>query len=115
MDAIVGRYGDPGEPLAPGELARVVELLLALAEQTGEARFFDRIFQVHTGRSLVLDGASIDAIQSALPRLALPALGAIATYLEAMHARAATLTTQEQVRLRRIAALARRAGEGGAV
>lgn len=114
MDAIVGRYADPGEPLAPGELGRVVELLLALAEQTGEARFFDRIFQAHTGRSLILDGPSIDAIQSALPRLTLHSLRAIETYLEAMHARAATLTSQEQVRLRRISTLARRAAKGGA-
>lgn len=114
MDAIVGRYGDPRESLAPGELGRVVDLLLALAERAGEARFFDRIFQVHTGRGLVIEGPSIDAIQSALPRLALPSLHAIETYLDAMHARGATLSAQEQVRLRRIATLVRRAAKGTA-
>lgn len=114
MDAVVGRYADPAEALMPGELGRVVELLLTLAERTRDPRFFDRIFQVHTGRRLVLDGPSIDAVQSALPRLSLPSLHAIETYLEAMHARAAMLSAQEQVRLRRIVSLTRRAGKGGA-
>ncbi|WP_169791458.1 FHA domain-containing protein [Sandaracinus amylolyticus] len=114
MDAVIARYGDPSEALMPGELGRVVELLLALSERTGDMRFFDRVFQIHTGRRLVIDGASIDAIQNALPHLERASSQGLDTYLAAMGARGATLSPQEQVRLRRIAALTRRVGKGKA-
>lgn len=108
LDAVIGRYADASEFLAPGELARVTAILLSLAEHTGEARFFDRIFHVHTARKLVLDGAAIDAIQAALPRLRFLDAHAVDTYLESMRARAAALSTQDQVRLRRVATVSRR-------
>jgi pSer/pThr/pTyr-binding forkhead associated (FHA) protein len=112
MDAVVARYADASEIVASAELARVTTLLLALAERTREARFFDRIFHVHTARRLVLDGAGIDAIQSALPRLTFVSSHAVDTYLDSMHARAAALSTQDQVRLRRIATVSRRIQQG---
>ena len=114
MDAVVARYADPSEALMPGELGRVVELLLVLSERTGDMRFFDRIFQIHTGRRLVIDGGSIDAIQNSLPELDGATSQALETYLAAMNARGATLSPQEHVRLRRIGALTRRVGKGGA-
>lgn len=114
MDAVVARYADASEVVASSELGRVVSLLLALAERTREARFFDRIFHIHTARRLVVDGAGIDAIQAALPRLKLVDARAVDTYLESMHARSAALTTQDQVRLRRVATVARRIAQGAA-
>lgn len=113
-DAVIGRYADASEMIAPGELARVTAILLMLAERTGEARFFDRIFQLHTARRLVLDGAGIDAIQSALPKLPFVEAHAVDTYLESMRARSAALSTQDQVRLRRVATVARRITQGPA-
>lgn len=113
MDAVIARYAEGSEPLAPGELARVTLLLLSLAERTGEARYFDRIFHIHTARREVLDAATIDALQGALPRLS-PGFDAhaIETYLASMQAGAAALTTQDQVRLRRVATVARRVQRG---
>lgn len=112
MDAVVTRYGT--EPIAEGELARVTLLLLSMAERTGEARFFDRIFQIHSARREVVDPSAIDAIQAALPRLAITDAHAVETYLEVMGAAAAALSTQDQVRLRRLATVVRRIGRGAA-
>lgn len=112
MDAVVARYADGSEPVGSGELARVTLLLLSMAERTGEARFFDRVFQIHSARRMVLEPSAIDAIQAALPRLPVAGASAIDTYLDVMGASAAVLSTQEQVRLRRVATVARRLGRG---
>lgn len=112
MDAVVSRYVEGSEPLAAGELARVTLLLLSMTERTREARFFDRIFQIHSARRMVIDASAIDAVQAALPRLSGIEAGAVETYLEVMGVSAAALSTQDQVRLRRVATVAHRVRRG---
>jgi pSer/pThr/pTyr-binding forkhead associated (FHA) protein len=111
MDAVVARYAESGEPVTGAELARVTKLLLTLAEASGDGRFFDRIVQIHTARTLVVEADVIDAILAALPRLAAVAPHAIDTYLEAMDARSAALSTSDQARLRRVSGVARKLGK----
>jgi hypothetical protein len=112
MDAVVARYADATEAVAPSELTRVTNILLVLAAYTGQARFFDRIFHIHTARQIVPDSASLDSIQESLPKIPGATAAAVLTHLDAMHARSAALSAQEQVRLRRVASIAERLGKG---
>jgi hypothetical protein len=114
MDAILPRFADPSEQVSEHEVLEASKLMLVLAMTTAEARFFDRVMHLHSARQLVPDGQVIDAIQRALPRLPATSLAAIETYMAAIATHAPTLSAQDQVRLRRLASIARRVGGGAA-
>lgn len=114
MTAILGADGDVAKGLDDSELPRLSRLLLSLSELTGEQRFFAQMLELYASRELVPDATLIAAIRTALPALPADAAAAIDQYLDWMQERASSLPVQEQVRLRLVSALARKA-PGGAL
>jgi hypothetical protein len=114
MGPLATRFADPELPASPGDVEQAIELMLMLATRTSDTRWFARLFAVYTARGIVPDGAAMDNLQSALPRLGSDTLRAVEAHLSAMEPIAETLGMQDQVRLRRLASLARRMRAGSA-
>ncbi|MCC6876197.1 MAG: FHA domain-containing protein [Sandaracinaceae bacterium] len=112
MAAIMGQSPEESGGVPDSELPRLSRVALSLCEKSANETAFAQVLQVHASRRIVPDQSVIDAMEESLHRLPFGAARAIEQYLDSMRERAASLSVQEQGRLRQVEAIARKARRG---